>query len=157
LYAYKILRTVTTLNINPNVVAVTESWINKNIQDSEISIPSYSLFCRDRPVDREGGGVLLYVKSALQPAEFVPDSNFPELVWCKILDSAGEDFCLDVLYRTPTDGIFGSGNHDTLRDLSNTFEESRKNFVLMGDFNYRFKKLPSDCHRRINRGSKKIC
>ena len=99
--------------------------------DSEISIPGYSLFRRDRPVDREGGGVLLYVKSALQPAEFVPDSNFSEQVWCKILDSAGEDFYLGVFYRTPTDGIFGSGNHDTLRGLINTFGELRKHFVLM--------------------------
>jgi len=132
-------------NISPDVVAVAESWTNKNILDSEISVPGYSLFRRDRSVDREGGGVLLYVRSVLQPAEFVPDSNFPEQVWCRILDSAGEDFYIGVCYRTPTDSIFGSGNHDTLRDLINTFGESNKHFVLMGDFNYSFKKWPSDC------------
>ena len=113
------------------VVAVTESWANKNILDSEISIPRYSLFCRDRPLDREGGGVLLYVKTVFQPAEFVPDSSFPEQVWCRILDSAGEDFYLSVCYRTPTDGIFGSGNHDALRDLGNTLGELKKYFVLI--------------------------
>jgi len=46
-------------NINPDVIAVTETWTNKNILDSEIALPGYSLFRRDEPVDREGGGVLL--------------------------------------------------------------------------------------------------
>ena len=89
-------------DINPDVVAVIKSLANKNILDSEISIPGYSLFRRDRPVDREGGGVLLYVKSFLQPAEFILDSSFPEQVWCRILDSAGKDFNLGICYRTPT-------------------------------------------------------
>jgi len=67
-------------NINPNVIALTETWTNKNILDSGIALSGYSLFRRDRPVDREGEGVLLYVRSDLQPTEFVPDSSFPEQV-----------------------------------------------------------------------------
>jgi len=43
-----------------------------------------------------------------------------------------------------TDSIFGSGNHDVLRDLINIHGESKKHFVLMGDFNYSFKKWPPD-------------
>ena len=131
-------------SINPDVVAVTESWTNKNILDSEISLPGYCLFRRDRPVEREGGEVLLYVKSELQPIEFVPHSSFPEQVWCRILDSANEDFHLGLCYRTPTDNIFGSGNHDALRDLLSTLGETKKHFMLMGDFNYCFKTWPSD-------------
>ena len=83
--------------------------------------------------------MLLYVKSALQPTEFVPHSNFPEQVWCRFLDSAGEYFRLGVCYRTPTDSIFGLGIHDALRDLVGTLGEKKKHFVLMGDFNYCFK------------------
>ena len=44
-----------------------------------------------------------YVKSDLQPTEFVPDSSFSEQVWCRILDSADEDFLLGVCYCTTTD------------------------------------------------------
>jgi len=123
---------------------VTESWTNSSILDSELSLPGYTLFRRDRPVNREGGGVLLYVKGALQPVEFEPRSSFPEQVWCRIMDSAGEDFYLGVCYRTPTDSIFGSGNHAVLRDLVTEFGGSRKHFMLMGDLNYSFKKWPLD-------------
>jgi len=37
-------------SINPDIIAITESWTNKNILDSKISLPGYSLFHRDRPV-----------------------------------------------------------------------------------------------------------
>jgi len=49
-----------------------------------------------------------------------------------------------VCYRTPTDSIFGSGNHDVLRDLVNILGESKKHFVLMVDFHYSFRKWPPD-------------
>ena len=48
-------------SIDPDVVAVTESWTNSSILDSELTLPGYTLFRRDRPVNREGGGVLLAV------------------------------------------------------------------------------------------------
>jgi len=87
---------------------------------------------------------LLYVRSVLQPVEFDPRSNFPEQVWCRILDSKGGEFYLGVCYRTPTDSIFGSGNHAALQELVTELAESRKHFMLVGDLNYSFKKWPLD-------------
>ena len=131
-------------SINPDVIAVTESWTNSQILDSEISIAGYTLFRRDRPVNRAGGGVLLYVRSALQPVEFEPRSKFPEQVWCRILDSKSEEFYMGVCYRTPTDSIFGSGNHVALQELVTELAESKRHFMLVGDLNYSFKKWPLD-------------
>ena len=78
-----------------------------------------------------------------QPVEFEPRSNFPEQVWYQILDSKG-DFYLGVCYRTPTDSIFGSENHDALQELVTELSGCRKNFTLDGDLNYSFKKWPLD-------------
>jgi len=129
-------------SINPYVIAITESWTNQNILDAEISLSGYTLFHKDRPVNKEGGGVLLYVRSILKPLEFNPRSTFPEQVWCRILDLSGGDFYLGVVYRTPTDNIVGSGNHDELRNLLTEVGESLKHFILIGDFNYSFRKWP---------------
>lgn len=51
-----------------DIIGVTESWINTVNRDylAEFSIPGYSLFSCERH-EREGGGVLLYVKSTLHP------------------------------------------------------------------------------------------
>jgi len=131
-----------TADINPDVIAVTESWTNNSILDSELSLSGYTLFRKDRPVNREGGGVLLYVRSSLKPTEFKPGSRFPEQAWCRMLDSLGEELYLGVCYRTPTDNIFGSGNHEELRDLLCEIGGSKKHFMLIGDFNYSFRNWP---------------
>jgi len=54
--------------------------------NAELAITGYDFFSKDRPSDREGGGVILYVSSNLQTVEYVPQSNFPEQVWCQTLD-----------------------------------------------------------------------
>jgi len=77
--------------------------------------------------------VLLYVRCVLQPVEFELRSNFPEQVWCRILDSKGGEFYLGACYRTPTDSIFSSGNHAALQELVTELDGSRKQFLLVGD------------------------
>lgn len=129
-------------NVNPDVIAITESWTNDKILDSELSLPGYTMFRKDRPGNREGGGVLLYIRSILKPFEVSPSTGFPEQVWCGISDSSGRDFYLGVCYRTPTDNIFGSGNHEVLRELLTEIGGSDKHFILIGDFNYSFRKWP---------------
>jgi hypothetical protein len=49
------------------IVGVTESWTHEEIGDAEINIKGYTVFRRDREVDKggkkRGGGVLLYVRN----------------------------------------------------------------------------------------------
>jgi len=58
------------------------------------------------------------------------------------LDSAGSRFHVGICYRTPSDGIYGTGNHDLLRNVINELGGTKKHFMLMGDFNYRFLQWP---------------
>ncbi|XP_049514281.1 uncharacterized protein LOC119432614 [Dermacentor silvarum] len=44
----------------PDIAVITETWLHKNIPDSEITPPGYTLVRRDR--DGRGGGVALLVK-----------------------------------------------------------------------------------------------
>jgi len=78
----------------------------------------------------------------LKPLEFNPGSRFPEQVWCQILDSSAGNFFLGVCYHTPTDNILGPASHDELKDLLSEIGGSKKHFLLMGDFNYSFKRWP---------------
>jgi len=130
-------------DINPDIIGVTESWTGKHILDSELALNGYDLFRQDRAVDREGGGVLLYVRNTLNAVQYTLMSRFPEQVWCYFSDSKGSHFYVGVCYRTPTVNIYGSGNHDLLQDTINELGSTKKHFVLMGDFNYRYLHWPA--------------
>ena len=129
-------------DLAPDIIGVTESWANCDIRDSELALEGYDLFRKDRPVDRAGGGVLLYVKSRLHAVEVAPFSSFPEQVWCYFLDANNIKCHIGVCYRTPTVDIYGSHNHDLVRDILDKLHSSQKHFLLMGDFNYRFTTWP---------------
>ena len=68
--------------IDPDIIAVSESWANDSIDDSELSVEGYTLFRKDRVLDIKGGGVLLYVKEAVL-GRLSLINQFPEQVWCK--------------------------------------------------------------------------
>jgi len=51
---------------NVDILGVTESWCDEGIFDNELSLTGFSIFRADR-ASRRGGGVILYVRSFLQP------------------------------------------------------------------------------------------
>ena len=106
------------------------------IFDSELALSGYDMFRKDRPVNREGGGVLLYVKRDLHALQFVPQSKFPEQIWCKFKDVKRDKFFVGVCYRTPTDTIFGFDTHDSLRELVNEMGSSGRHFLLINAKNF---------------------
>jgi hypothetical protein len=68
-----------SLSINPvDMVAVTETWFNEDIDDSLASIHDYNLFRKDRP-NRRGGGVCIYLFHANRQTDLEND-NF-ECLW----------------------------------------------------------------------------
>ena len=129
-------------DINPDVIGVTESWLTSEVLDSELALDGYDLFRKDRPVDREGGGVLLYVKKDLHAVQYESPVDFPEQVWCYFSDANNTKCYIGVCYRTPTADIFGSLNHNLLQDIINDLGSTKKHFMLMGDCNYRFLSWP---------------
>jgi len=125
-------------DLAPDIIGVTESWTNSEIFDSKIALDGYDLFHKDRPVDRSGGGVLLYKKNSKFHAVAVSlFSSFPEQVWWHFSYADNIKYYIGVCYRTPSFDIYGSHNHDLVQDILKDLSFSRKHFLLMGDFNYR--------------------
>ena len=121
---------------NPDVVGVTESWANDDIDDIELSVDGYTMFRKDRPTNRRGGGVLLYVKSELNAREYQPKTPYPEHKWCRIKDASHRDVYIGICYRTGSDDIFGQDSHHHLRELIAEVSSLSTRTILMGDFNY---------------------
>ena len=88
-------------DLKPDVIGVTETWADDGILDSELMLNGYDLFRRDRPVARNGGGVLLYIRSSLNASECEPKTKFPEQVWCQMTDVRDRKFYVGICYRTP--------------------------------------------------------
>ena len=52
------------INVNIDVVCVTETWLQCHIPDSEEAINGYNLITRDRR-DAVHGGVFIYIKESI--------------------------------------------------------------------------------------------
>ena len=97
------LLVATVLDLKPDILGITESWANGNVLDGEPQLQRYQLFRCDRPSDNRGGGVLLYVKSSLNPVEFHTVSQYGEHVCCQI-----GDLLVGVCYRSTNVSVVGN-------------------------------------------------
>ena len=52
-------------NVAIDVLTLSETWLDSNIQDSEICLPGFTLVRRDREGSKSGGGVAIYVRDGL--------------------------------------------------------------------------------------------
>ena len=71
------------------------------------------------------------------------DNDFPEQVWCKLRYNGHHDILVGVCYKTSTENVYGHIAHEQLRDLF--LKISDRDFILMGDFNYKGIDWSSKC------------
>ena len=86
---------------SPDIIAVTESWINSDIPDASISLNGYTLFRKDRldTKNGRGGGILLYTKTELGAVacdDLNSFNDFSSYLWCKVGEVHN-----GVVYRSP--------------------------------------------------------
>lgn len=69
---------------NPDIIALTETWLHPNIQDNELfdQANHFTVYRFDRDT-RHGGGVLLAVRKEI-PSSVVHLSNNIETVWAVV-------------------------------------------------------------------------
>jgi hypothetical protein len=128
---------VTTSLIKPDLILLTETWLNSNVTDSLLNIPGYTLFRHDRPLPRRGGGVAVYVKNHIFVRPFFV-TNFLEPVnslWCILADIKVIVLCIyvppDVSRSHSSDvNCFIVENFDTLLSQYPDFD-----VIICGDFN----------------------
>ena len=117
---------------NPEVILGTETWLNNEIQSSEIFPQNYTAFRRDR---KDGfGGVVIVTRNDLICEEIVNVNINTESIYCKIELQGNKSVVVGVVYRPP------NSNTDYMRMVCEEMEEIRRkhrNAVLWigGDFN----------------------
>src|SRR5437867_4739279 len=117
---------------NIEILGITESWTNENIANSEISLPDFTLYRKDRIIgDRtRGGGVLLYIKNDIISME-ENNEDETESIWARIKLDGRVDIVVGVCYRAP-----GTNLEEGKKLLDRITEIAKNPCIIMGDFNY---------------------
>ena len=55
--------TVMSESYNVQVICITETWLNADILDAEVTIPNFNIFLEDRSSSSRYGGAAIYVQS----------------------------------------------------------------------------------------------
>ncbi|VDN37415.1 unnamed protein product [Dibothriocephalus latus] len=101
------------------------------IADSEISIPAYQPFRKDRQ-NRQGGGVAVYVRTGISVVEREHTQALEcESVWLKIKKANSHNLEFLAIYLPPN---VLSGADDTLLSLVKE-AASHQEVLIVGDFN----------------------
>ena len=117
----------------PEVLALSETWLDTSVIDSEINLPNYCLFRCDR--SRSGGGVAVYCADHLSCSVLTcgASASGVESLWVSI-DSKlfPTPLAFGCFYRPPSSPSLSV--HDLCDDIE-TVMISRKYVIACGDFN----------------------
>jgi len=123
---------VTMETHNPDMICIVETWLCDDILNSEIALPGYQLYRRDR--NRHGGGVLIYVKDHFV-CSILPSADNLEIITVSVCYGSSKVF-ISLFYRPPNSSsqIFD----DLFLYLQSLNVGSFCNYILLGDFNVNF-------------------
>ena len=84
----------------PEIVGITETWIHTDTRDfvGEFELPGYSMFKKDR-INKQGGGVMLYVREYLNPLDCKLDVDHEVLGI--LLNNLKKKLYIYIVYRPP--------------------------------------------------------
>ncbi|CAH1980577.1 unnamed protein product [Acanthoscelides obtectus] len=126
----------------PDVLAITESWLRNDRKYDALEIDGYTLFREDRPYDERGGGVLLYVRAGLEPNRIqVPRSESADQLFVSICFN-GNTYVIGVVYDPPLKKNYSVNDKknfvDALRNSLVLATEVSNTVVCVGDVNVNF-------------------
>ena len=86
---------------NFDIVCVVESWLSPQVSNSEIFIPGFKIFRKDR--NRHGGDILIFVKYNLACTSilFIHIIEFVPLC----VEFCNHKFCISTFYRPPSSDV----------------------------------------------------
>jgi len=126
-------------NEDVDIFTISESWLDPNVSDSEVNIPGYNLFRRDRKNvshdyfkhDTGHGGTVCYVKDHIN-ATYRNDLNDDDIeaLWVELKPSHSKPILVCTFYRPPDVNVNYFKKFDQIVQ-SISFED----IVILGDFN----------------------
>ena len=120
----------TVNDFSPDLIILTETWLNKYINNSIINLPGYSIESRTDQTDTtggRGGGIIVYVKDGLNIlVSDHDDSDFNQ--YCSFSITTNDDvFNFICFYRSPNSSTI---NNNLLSEVI------RNAIIIIGDLNY---------------------
>ena len=125
------------------MIALTETWLDDSVNDSELIINNYCLIRADR--NRQGGGVCLFIRENLtfnRRLDIITDSI--ETLWVEILQPKTIPILVGVAYRPPSQSDF----YDIFEQTCHQINTNKHEIIILGDFNADVK-ADSNLQRRL--------
>jgi hypothetical protein len=123
------------LDIKPNVIAITETWLEPN-EFKSINLPGYSIVAETARSESRGGGALLFVKNNLmQQCTPINVTTYNIEKCCELcgvcINSDKANMYIFVIYRCPQSSV-----SVFLENLDRFLSQlNKENVLLCGDFN----------------------
>ena len=131
---------LTILKLNPDAIAVSETWLDHSVMDSEIEIDGYQALRYDR--NRHGGGVIIYSRNSYQATKNLnisTNGSYVETIWTELNHKSFPfPLLLGCFYRPPSTPL------TSVNQLFSEIETALscyRNVILCGDANINV----SDC------------
>ena len=130
-----------------DILTLSETWLCKDILDSELELPGYTCTRMDRS-NKRGGGVIIYCKDGLV---FSTKDNLKspnEALWIQVNRTKCKPLLIGCVYRPPDQNV-----DDFLKNLESSLAEveTSTEIMVLGDFNIDF--LPTK--RTVNNSLKR--
>lgn len=118
--------------INPAMVALSETRLNSEVEDYEVSVPEYSIVRCDAE-NRNTGGVVMYIRDDVR-YEVILQRKIVANCWCVAID-VYEKWCkcvIVVVYHSPS-----ASDSEFIKFMEEVVEELtiKGTCVVIGDFN----------------------
>ncbi|XP_026050145.1 uncharacterized protein LOC113037368 [Astatotilapia calliptera] len=118
-----------------HVLALTETQLDKNVKNFELTINNYKLYRKDRNNGngkRAWGGVALYVRDQIPVKKDLPNLSDVEMIWIEIFLPHTKPVLIGCCYRPP------KSTTEYLEKICRSIEQvlnPEKDIFLLGDFN----------------------
>ena len=114
-----------------DIIFGTETWPHPDIKDSELLLPDFNIYRRDR--NSKGGGVMIGIAKSLS-SNLLSVSKITETIFCRIIQKGKQPIIIACTYRPPDTGlIYAQTVCQELAEMKSKFKNST--FLLGGDFN----------------------
>lgn len=112
------------------IIAVTETWLDHTVSNTEIHLDGYSVIRKDR--NRHGGGICMFIRDdlAFTPLPLDNLSESDEVFFLELLLPKTKPIIIGTCYRPPKQSDFVDRFETILSQLRSDCE-----IIIMGDFN----------------------
>lgn len=133
---------LSSLNIDYDIIIITETWLNESVLDAEILNKNYSIYRRDRcstsSQKSDGGGVLVAVSRKFNSLRKTTLESYNEDLWVQISGRSGKssfELYICAVYLPPPVSCERLQSHlDYISDAVSSVNKCDMT-IIVGDFN----------------------